>query len=231
MNFFLIFIAICLFIILFVIYYLSRDDLIFLRKDLSTEKIFNIAFLAFFAGLFFSRLFYAAFYSLKMFTNPLVFFLFPYFPGLVFSGGIVGGSLFLVFYSRLKNLPLGRIFDYFSISTLCSLPIGYLGYFILSGKTLMSFVPVFIVLSYVVLVYVFFKFLYRYIQKGVIKDGSAGLIFLVLFSSVSLIANIFLSFKNMIFLKDPNNFLLSLTLLVSLVLFIRQERIIRFARR
>src|SRR3989344_4407799 len=111
MNFFIIFLLLGLFLSLFTIYYLSRDDLILLRKDVTIEKVFNLAFIIFFGGLFFARLAYGILYSTKIFLNPLKFFLFPYFPGLSLTGGIAGGVLLLFLILRFKNLPIGRIFD------------------------------------------------------------------------------------------------------------------------
>ena len=90
MNFYIIVLSICLFVSLFLIYTLSKEDFILLRKDISMDKLFNFIFLIFIVGLFSSRVIYAIIYSPRMFLNPLLFLLFPYFPGLSLLGGVVG---------------------------------------------------------------------------------------------------------------------------------------------
>jgi len=231
MNFFIIFLLLGLFISLFAAYYLSRDDLILLRKDVTIEKIFNLAFVVFFAGLFFARLFYGILYSAKIFSNPLKFFLFPYFPGLSLTGGITGGILMLFLICRSKNLPTGRIFDIFSISILSCLSLGYLGFFFLSDQNLLSVKPILLIVFYIVLFYVFIKYIHQYLLKGILKDGSGGLLFLISFSAISLIVNMVDKFKNNPFLGKPENPILFIILVLSAAVFIKQEKLIKFPQR
>ncbi len=231
MNFFIVFLFLGLFTALFSVYYLSRDDLILLRKDVTIERIFNLAFVVFFGGLFFARLAYGILYSTKIFSNPLKFFLFPYFPGLLLTGGITGGILILFLILRSKNLPTGRIFDIFSISILSCLSLGYFGFFWLSRQNLLSTKPIFIIIIYIILFYVFLKYIHQYLLKGILKDGSGGLLFLISFSVISLIVNIFDKFKNNPFLGKPENPILFVILVISAVAFIKQEKLIKFLQR
>ena len=228
MNFFIIFLLLGLFTSLFCIYYLSRDDHIFLRKDVSPDRILNLAFIIFFCGLFFARVFYGLLYSTKIFLNPLIFFLFPYFPGLSLTGGITGGIFFLLLICRSKNLPIGRIFDVFSISILSSLSFGYLGFFLLSGQNLLSAKPIFLILVYIILFYIFLKYIHQLLLKGILKDGSAGLLFLISFSLISLAVNIIDKFKSNPFLGKPENPILFIILVLSIIAFVKQERLIKF---
>ncbi len=231
MNFFIVFLFLGFFTALFSIYYLSRDDLILLRKDVSMEQVFNLAFVVFFGGLFFARLFYGLLYSTKIFINPLNFFLFPYFPGLLLTGGIAGGVLWLFFILKSKNLPIGRIFDIFSISILSCLSLGYIGFFWLSRQNLLSGIPIFLIIIYIILFYVFIKYIHQYLLKGILKDGSGGLLFLISFSAVSLIVNIFDKIRSNPFLGKPENPILFVILIVSIVAFIKQEKLIKFPQR
>jgi len=228
MNFFIIFLLLGFFLSLFIIYYLSRDDLILLRKDVTTERIFNIAFVVFFGGLFFARLSYGIFYSTKIFSNPLNFFLFPYFPGLLLTGGIAGGILLLFIILRSKNLPIGRIFDIFSISILSCLSLGYFGFFLLSGQNLLSGKSIFLIFVYIILFYLFIKYIHQYLLKGILKDGSGGLLFLISFSAISLVVNIVDKFKNNPFLGKPENPILFVILIISVAAFIKAEKLIKF---
>lgn len=229
MNFFIIVLVICLFISLFCIYILSRDDHIFLRKDVAMDKLFNLAFLDFVIGLLFARAFFVLFHSSKMFINPLVFFLFPYFPGLSLAGGVLGGLGFLIFYASAKGFPLGRIFDFFSISFLASLPLGYLGFFILTGgKNIFSII---LAIAYLCLLLIFIKYFYQLLLKGTLKDGSLGLIFFLLFSLGSVSSKIIEGFSKVSFIREPENYLFLVLFIVCIFLFIKQERVIKFRRR
>lgn len=231
MNFFIVFLLLGFFIGLFTIYYLAHDDLILLRKDVTAERIFNLAFIIFLAGLFFARLSYGVLYSTKIFSNPLKFFLFPYFPGLVLSGGIGGGILLLFLILRFKNLPAGRVFDIFSISILSCLSLGYFGFFWLSGENLLSVKPIFLIVVYIILFYVFIKYVHQYLLKGIIRDGSGGLLFLISFSAISLMVNIIDKFKSNPFLGSRENPIFFVILIISAAAFIKAEKLIKFPQR
>lgn len=231
MNFFVIFLLVSFFVSLFCIYYLSRDDLILLRKDVTIERIFNLAVVVFLGGLFFARVSYGVLYSTKIFLNPLMFFLFPYFPGLLLTGGITGGLFFLLFISRSENLPTGRMFDIFSISILSSLSLGYFGFFLLSRQNLFSAKSIFLIFIYIILFYFFLKYIHQFLLKGILKDGSGGLLFLISYSLISLIINIIDKFKINPFLGSPENPILFVILIISIAAFIKQEKLIRTIRR
>ncbi len=231
MNFFIIFLFLGLFTALFSIYYLSRDDLILLRKDATVEQIFNLAFIVFLGGLFFARLFYGILYSTKIFVNPLNFLLFPYFPGLSLTGGIVGGIVVLLIVCRSKNFPAGRILDIFSISILSSLSLGYFGFFWLSGQNLLSVKPIFLIIIYITLFYLFIKYIHQHLLKGILKDGSGGMLFLISFSAISLIVNVYDKFKTNPLLGKPENPILFVILILSIAAFMRQKKLIKFPQR
>ncbi|MBI2031823.1 MAG: prolipoprotein diacylglyceryl transferase [Candidatus Levybacteria bacterium] len=224
MEYFIFILLICFLAFLFCLHFLSRDDLSLLRKDISLEKIFNTSFTTFFAGLFFARLFYAIFNSIDMLMKPLVFFLFPYFPGLSLTGGVLGGTLFLIYYLKVKKMPMERIFDFFSISTLAAFPIGYLGYLLILLPKGFSLEIMILTLIYTMLFFIFIKFLcFGLLFKGKLKDGTIGLIFIFSFSLISLFTNIVTQFKNFKFVDQPQNYILLGALLVSLVLFMDKE--------
>ncbi|MEK7573018.1 MAG: prolipoprotein diacylglyceryl transferase family protein [Patescibacteria group bacterium] len=229
MNFFIIVLAICLFVSLFTLFLLSRDDLTLLRKDVSLDRIFNLFFLVFLIGLLFSRTVFVIIHSPKMFLNPLAFFLFPYFPGLTLSGGVIFGILFLIFYSRESRLPTGRIFDFFSLSLLVSLPFGYLGYFVLTkGK---DFISLGLSVLYIVLGIIFIKYFYQLLLKGNLRDGSLSLIFFFVFGIISLASEVIAKFSNFLFLRQVESYLHLLIIILSLVFFVRAEKLIRSRKR
>lgn len=219
MNYFIIVLIICFLIFLYVVYYLSHDDFVILRSNVPMERIYNVAFL--FAGvtLFFSRLFYVIFNPQNIFLNPLGFLLFPYFPGLSLSGALLGGFIFLLAYLKLRNLPKGRLFDFFSAGFLIAYPVGLLGYFLLNGTKLsQSFVLSFILI--LVLLFIFVRFLLPFALSGKLKDGSLGIIFLFSFSGVSFLINAILS--RGFSLSGENIIFLAITFL-SLIPLVKQE--------
>ncbi|HSX40659.1 MAG TPA: prolipoprotein diacylglyceryl transferase family protein, partial [Candidatus Saccharimonadales bacterium] len=133
MHFFILVLLFCFLIFLFCLFEISREDFVFLRKSVTTERLFNLAFLTMLVGLFCARVAYVLFHPSTTFLNPLAFLLFPYFPGLSLSGGIVGVAGFMYLYGGIKKLPVGRVSDFFSLCFLSALPFGSLLFFVLSG--------------------------------------------------------------------------------------------------
>lgn len=204
-----------------------------LRKDISTEKIFNLSFITFAVGLFFARGFYAIFSDIKLLLKPLNFILFPYFPGLSLTGGMLGGAVFLIYYLKIKKMPLERLLDFFSISILSALPVGYLGYFLFMLPKTFVWDAVILTVVYVIFFVGFIKFLcFDLLLKGKLKDGTIGTLFLISFSLISFLDGIVVRFKNFGFLDQPQNYILFGAFLISLVFFIDQENLIgKFSKR
>lgn len=220
MHLFFIVILVGFFIFLFTLHYLSNDDLIIIRKDMPMEKVFNSAFLAGLVGLLFSRIFYVIIHPEPVFLNPLGFLLFPYFPGLALSGAVIGGFIFLVFYARNQKLPVGRLFDFFSIAILSSLPFGYLGLFLLGGISVIGFIFSFI--AYGILFFAFIKFLLPMSFRNKIKNGSIFAIFLFSFALVAFLTKVLEEYKN-INIINPENFLFLGIFIFSLVIILKTE--------
>ena len=112
----LIILAISILIFFYVLHYFVRDDFIILRKNTSAEQVFNMIFLAFIFAFILSRLLFIVQNQNPVYLNPLVFLAFPYFPGFSLTGGLLGGALFSVWYTRRKKFPGKRIFDFISLS-------------------------------------------------------------------------------------------------------------------
>src|ERR1035437_4745678 len=218
MHFLIFVLIICFIIFLFSLYFLANGDLIIVRKDMPMDKVFNTAFLTAFVALFFARFFYVIFYPREVFFNPLGFLLFPYFYGLSLLGGVLGGSVFLTLYAGYQKLPVGRTFDFFAVAFLSILPIGILGFFILTGK---SYFPslAFSFLAYVVLFVLFIKIMLRASIRGKIKNGNLGTIFLFCFSIVTFLSGIISNFKNFKLISLEN-----FTILVLLVISVTDRK-------
>lgn len=229
MQFFILVLLICLFVFLYCVHVLADDDFIFLRRDVTMEKLFNIIFLGSLISLFFARLFYGLFHAESILSNPLVFLLFPYFPGLSLLGGVIGAGAYILFLTtRKKNpLPLGRMADFFSIASLIALPVGFLGYFMFSEMGFSFQRALSLILIYFILFIIFLRFLLPRLLSGKIKEGSIALLFLICFSIIYLVNN-FTGHGGKIFNFQliPENFILILILISSAVFLIRQEDLI-----
>jgi prolipoprotein diacylglyceryltransferase len=216
MQFWLFVLLVCFFIFLYCVYVLANDDFIFLRRDLTMEKLFNMIFLSGLIGLLASRLFYG-FSHPAIFRNPLVFLLIPYFPGLSLLGGVVGVAVYILSLLRHREdpLPLGRISDFFSIAFLISLPVGFIGNFLFSvGKTEIIKSGA-LAVSYFVLFIVFLKFFLPLLLSGKFKEGKITFLFLIFFSIVNLVSNIFPKFIPVDYFRNFENIIFLIILLLS----------------
>lgn len=225
MQFFIVVLLICLFVFLYCVYLLANDDFIFLRKDVTMERLFNVIFLGGLISLFFARLFYGL-HAKSILSNPFVFLLFPYFPGLSLLGGVLGAGVFFGSIARFKKeLPLGRMSDFFSIAFLITLPIGFLGYFMFSeagsGVRVGS-----LVITYLISFMIFLRFLLPQLLNGKLKEGTITFLFLMCFSAVSLISNAFPKITVLDFFKNFENLILIIVFLSSIGLLIKKESLL-----
>ena len=185
MQFFIFVLIICFVIFLFSLYTFSHDDFVLLRRNISTDDMFNFAFEVSILSLIFSRIFYVIFHPKPVLLNPLGFILFPYFPGLSMLGGVIGALIFFAILLRKDKFPIGRVFDFFSMSFLSAIPVGVLGYILLSKDHSLPTVLELILYAIFFVVIVFF-IMQRMVKSGK-QDGVIGLTFLFLFSLVTLI--------------------------------------------
>lgn len=227
MQLHLFFLFLSLIIFLFILYCLSREDSVLLRKNISLDHIFNLALLEVLCGLFFARLFYVILNFDPFFLNPLVFLLFPYFPGLSLIGALLGGTISIYFLGRLSKTPTERLFDFFSLSFFGAV-IGYLFIQILYELILrkVSFIGI-IVFLFLLLAFILILRLFR---KGGVEEGGVGFLFLVLFSLILLLGNILtniISKTNGIWLFfGKEDFFLLLIFIISLAVFVKKEKLL-----
>jgi hypothetical protein len=182
------------------------------------DSIFNSAFFVAIFALIISRLVYVISFPKPIFYNFLGFILFPYFPGLSLVGAVIGGIAVLILYSLYKKNPLGRVIDFFAISLLPALSLGFAGSYFLAGRNLVS---VFQLVFYIIFLLICLKIFYPLSSKGKIKDGGIGLIFLIVFSTITFMINLFLTHFSFSF--SIENLLLLLLLIISLAVFIFRQ--------
>lgn len=206
---------------LFRLYHLATDDYVLIKKNVNLENIFNAAFICFGSALFFARLFYVIFNFSPNYLNPLVFLVFPYFPGLSLLGGILGGGICLIIFGRRMKFPLKRVFDFFTVALLFSIPPGLVGYMLLS----VSFTHGQIIRFGLLLIFFLITTIYIYPKANSleIKDGSLSMLFVVFYTLVSLLANSIDNPGVNNFVDNKENFIHLGLFFIGLALLIRQE--------
>lgn len=233
MQFFIFVLLISLFIFLFCIYSLCKDDLVFLRKDVSMEKLFNLIFVGSIFSFFMARLFHGLFYDKNIFANPFVFLLFPYFSGLSLVGGIVGAILFFLFlqFRLSSSLPLGRIFDFFSVAFLIVAPLGLLGYIMFSLNQFSIIKTSYIAISYIILFSVFLKIFLPQLLSGKFKEGTVAFLFILCFSVVNFVGSFLGDKQIFVFKLIPEDYILIFMIAGSLFFLVKNENFLSKIRK
>ena len=215
-------IAACFIVFLFCLFVLSKDDFLFLKKNITLEQVFNIAFVAGLVGLFVARSFYVIFNFAPGFVNPLVFLLFPYFPGLSILGAVIGIGFTVFVFLRGGKMPVFHVFDFFSIAFLAAASFG----FALSGarsvveKDPQMVLKLILPLAYITTFIFFMRFFLHWRRIGELKEGSISLLFLLFFSFFQFSYNFAKSTLGV------ENYLLIPIFVISLALFIKNEEFV-----
>lgn len=234
MQFFIFVLLICFLIFLFCLYLLANDDFVLLRKDVSTEKVFDMALVMSILSLLGARILYVIVNPNSGFLNPLVFIMFPYFPGLSLTGALIGALFaFFLFYAKYSKVPVGRLLDFFSISFLATLPVGLLGYLFLSwvDNEVKHAYIIGLIVVYIILLIVVLKFCLPALLSGKLKDGTICLIFLISFSTISFTENAIGRGGKNLLSGGIEDVALLLIFFVSLVFLFRQEKLLTKVKR
>lgn len=205
---------------LYYIYKLVKDDYVFIRKNISLEQVFDVTFIVTWIGLFFARLFYFLFNPQ---LTPGIFFNFfsTSIPGLSLFGGLVGGAVALLAIGKFKKMPLGRLFDFFTLALVVALPLGFLGAASLARDfTLLAYLGNAVV--YFIFAVFCVKYVYPKLTSRELKEGNLQVVFLVFLAVVLLMNGVLLREEGKITLVTVENIVLLAFLLFSLILFIRQ---------
>lgn len=227
MQFFIFVLIGALVLFLFRLYHLGNDDYVLAKKNITLDDVFNATFVCSLVSLLFSRIFYVFMNPDNVFLNPLGFLLFPYFPGLSLTGGLLGGILTLFLYCRRKKIPRARVFDFFSISFIFVLPFGFIGYFLLSQDFATGNIVKFIL--YCLILAASNIYLYPKASTLEIKDGTISALFLVFFSLISLLTGAIDHPGTSYFISHRENFILLSILLFSIMIILKQEILGRIA--
>lgn len=229
MQLLIVILIVCLIIFLFGLHVLAKEDLVFVRKNITMEMLFNLAFYTAGVGLLSSRVVYVILHFSKGFLNPLVFFLFPYFPGLSLAGGVAGAMAFVMFYKR-KKYPSGRILDFYAMAFLGTLPFGFLGEQLLVGMKDL-FIGVLMPVIFFATLLFFVKVLLPLNIRGEIEDGSLGYLFLLIFSFTTLLSYMVRAKNLLTLVTQVDSILLIILFVVALVMLVIQEKKIQMPQR
>jgi hypothetical protein len=211
-----------LFIFLYCLYRLIKDDYVFIRRNISLEQSFDIALGVICLSLIISRFFYLFFHAEKS-KNIFVSFFSANSSSFSLIGALIGGLFALYLLGKYKRVPLGRMFDFFTLAFSVVLPIGFLlASFFVKDKVLpLHFLTVGV---YFLLTVVFWKFIYPKLINRTIKDGALTNLFFMFFIVVSLLISLVGFFSHVgTFFTIQNGFWGALFIFNS-VLLIKQER-------
>jgi prolipoprotein diacylglyceryltransferase len=198
---------------------LAEDDFVVLRKNITTEKIFNLTIAMGFIGLLSARLFYVLFNPRPVFFEVLGFLLFPYFPGLSLIGGILGAVIFYAVASKRAGFPVERVFDFIAKSFLAAAPFGTLGVIVLSLKLTPPLI--FNLVAYTILLFLAIFFSKR--GEKLLREGSFGLISLFLVSAIWIVTSFLTSGFEIKNIWYKENFIALIMLVASLILLLKNE--------
>jgi len=221
MSFFFIILIICLVLFLFRLYHVANDDYILVKKNISLEEIFNCAFFYGLISLLFARIFYVIFNPSPVLLSPLGFLVFPYYPGLSLIGGFMGGAIALLIYGRWKKFPMGRVFDFFTVSFTFILPFGLIGYLLLSQDFSIGALVKLIIFTIIALAANLY--LYPKASSLEIKDGSISSLFLIFFSLTMLLTYAIDHSGLSNFISHRENFIYLFLLLTGIILLLKLE--------
>lgn len=174
-------ILILLFISLFILYLLSENDFILIRKDITMPLMFNNIFLSFLPAFIFGRLFYISDTFEFFILNPIIFFYIIKFQGISIFGTILGIILFHLYKIKDKR-ALNRILDIVSLSFFPMI-------------SLFLFSNPFTMIHFILRLLTFFVFVGIYIylinshRKYTLKDGSIYYMIIIIFAHLNVLYN------------------------------------------
>lgn len=220
---------ICLIIFLYCLFIFGKDDFLLLRKNISLEQLFSIAIGTFLVALFGARLSFVVTTFNLHYLQPLVFFLFPYFPGLSLSGGIIGGVSYLWYICQRSKVPFPRVFDIYVISFLYTFSAGAL--LVVLGE-LFKTVHLLLPLTGESIVDIIFAGIITHIfLTNDFNDGSIGYLGISLFSFFHVLAHLWTALGKWATLVTFENGFLCCLSLFCLFMYIQTSRELQKGKR
>ena len=211
------------FVFLYSLYRLVKDDYVFIRKGISLEQSFDIAFITLWISLFFSRLL-DMFFHYQINKNIILQFFSIKDGGFSLIGAIIGGVIALFIMGKYKRIPLGRVSDFFTLSFLFALPIGFLGSAILAERNQLLYTFLNAIFFFLLMIF-FVQFLKPKLMSRSLKEGTISILFLLFFAIITLLSTLIASLNNIQgYLLNPNTIATIALLIFSVFLYFKEER-------
>jgi hypothetical protein len=198
------------FVFVYSLYKLVKDDYVFIRKNISSEQIFDVAFMVTWIGLFFSRTLSIILYP-QADEDIFLSFFSVHINDFSLLGLILGGIGGLYLIGKHRKYPINNIIDFFTSAFVISLPVGFFSsmFFLKEYELLLHFLNG-------VIYAIFAYYLIRYIKHKLT-------VFLIFFSFISLANLLLLQFiKKINFITIESILFLSL-IIISLTIFFKQK--------
>lgn len=209
--------------LLFILFVLTKDDFVFIRKNITTEQVFNITFLVGIVALFGARLAFVLFHFGPLYYNPLVFLLFPYFPGLSLVGAVLGGLMCVLLYSKVHKIPMSHFLDFLAVATSGSIVVGFLTeYVFIRHFTVTNMLLGAIIFALLAIM------LWKCIQINILKEGTVAFLFLASFAFIFL-ADSAIKTRTPLFLIQKESIIFCIIFIFSMAIVIKNEK--RFTAR
>jgi phosphatidylglycerol---prolipoprotein diacylglyceryl transferase len=110
-----IFLALSLFLALFIVWRLYKNNMLFIRYRMSVDNFFDSIFVFFVSFGIGARLLHILEHWPQFTINIVKWLLFLHFPGFSFFGGLVGGAVGLYLFTKSRKLPFFLMLDLLSI--------------------------------------------------------------------------------------------------------------------
>lgn len=208
---------------LFILYMLSKNDFVFLRKNISLESVFNTVLFCGGSALIFGRLFSLIDSARAFIWDPFILLHVVKVPGFSFFGAIGGGVLVVSVLVKEKEALL-RMYDIFIISFL---PVLFFGS--LLQIRVMSHWVFFLLLT--VLFSFLFAFVVRVHRNYMVKDGSILLAVLIAFSFLEVVSGTFEPTRKFMLHLSARQFVATVSFFICSVLLVKNESIAQFWRK
>ncbi len=220
-----IFVIIAVIFSMFLLFTLSKNDFVLLRKNVSLHELFDVVIISMAVGLLFARVFFIIDMQEWSWFHPFRFFHLIKIPGLSLYGFFVG-VVFPLFWLLRKKKVLHRVYDILFISIL---PLFIMS---LATRTYSLGIPsVFIQIALAVIGICIISILITFFHNYTLRDGSLALIIFLLVS-VDLFLNGFLSeYPTLLFSLSLSQISAVIFFAISAILLIHNQGIVRFRKK
>lgn len=214
--------VISLIVSFFILYELSRNDFVLLRKNISLTQMFDYSIVSVLLALVVSRIFYIINAQRFDYLYPVSFLHVLRLPGLSLLGFFVG--CVIVLYTILyKKKVTERVYDIFFLSFYPILLFVVITMTLPKNLFFMKFVLVFVLI-------VLFGVLLQFLRNYVLKDGSISIIFFMIVCLITFFAELFTDGKDIVFIFSLVQ-ILSVGVFVSLIgLFVLHQQVLQKRR-